>query len=92
MREVAAMVNVDQLLVIVESLSMPVKAGWGVFLVWLLLLVAWYRRGRGERGFQPLPPLEPERRSWAPRPKATPGGDVDLGHTAGASSSGPHYS
>jgi hypothetical protein len=76
---------------LVESISAPVKAGWAILLLWTLVQLLWFRSARAV-AIKPLAPLAPERRSWAPKPKAAPADDVDLGHTAGASSSGPYYS
>ncbi len=56
----------DQLLMLAGAFSLPVKAGWAVFLLWAALQVVWYRRGRTEVP-QPLPPWQPERRTWTPR-------------------------
>lgn len=57
---------VDQLLMLAGAFSLPVKAGWAIFLLWTVAQVMWYRRGRTELP-QPLPPWQPERRTWTSR-------------------------
>lgn len=61
----------EQLLTIVDWFSMPVKAGWAIFLVWALLQVAWYRRARSATpALRPLPPMQAEPRHPARKPAA----------------------
>ena len=57
----------DQLLLTAEWLSLPVKAGWAMFLGWTLLQIAWRRRARVP-AFSPLPPMPPEPRRRATKP------------------------
>jgi len=51
----------DYFIMVVESVSLPVKAGWVVLLAWTLLQLTWRRRARIP-AFTPLPPMPPEPR------------------------------
>ena len=45
---------VDQLLLLVSDISTPIKIAWGVCVVWSVVQVVWFRRGR-----RAIPPPAP---------------------------------